>query len=204
MSAYDALDDIDLVDLVRSGNHDAFAQLVRRYTDQFFGLAYRTLRNRAEAEDVVQTAFIKFWERPHLWNADKSLFTTWFYRVVINACHDHTRKASRTVSNPENVIEYSLPSVKSEDVLLQDKQHTMWQKTCLNEGMKRLPGSQRDALNLVVYCALPQKQAAEVMGVSLKALESLLVRAKRSLASTVSSLQRAREMREDNYVKQGK
>ena len=48
--------------------------------------------------------------------------------------------------------------------------------------------AQRDAINLVVYCELPQKQAASIMGVSLKALESLLVRAKRALVNNVGQL----------------
>jgi RNA polymerase sigma-70 factor (ECF subfamily) len=48
-----------------------------------------------------------------------------------------------------------------------------------------LPASQRDALNLVVYSELPQKQAAEVMDISLKAIESLLVRAKKSLKTNI-------------------
>lgn len=204
MSAYAEFDDARLVSLIKAGNNDAFAELVARHTDRFFALAYRTLHSRPDAEDVVQTAFLKFWERPHLWSADKSVFTTWFYRVVINACYDHSRKASRSVSEDSSVIEYSLPGVVSTEVLLQDKQDYSWQQYCLQEGMKRLPNSQRDAINLVVYSKLPQKQAAEVMGVSLKALESLLVRAKRSLANTVTSLQDADRLDEIHYAKRSK
>jgi len=201
MSAYAALDNASLIGLIRSGNHDAFAELVTRHTDRFYGLAYRTLQNRPDAEDVVQAAFIKLWERPHLWNKDKSRFTTWFYRVIINACYDHARKSSRTVNEDDSSIEYSLSSVKSVEATLEGEQEESRLQYCLEEGLRRLPDSQRNAINLVVYSNLPQKQAAEVLGISLKALESLLVRAKKSLAKTASSLQEELPSSERRYAK---
>jgi len=54
-------------------------------------------------------------------------------------------------------------------------------------------------LNLVVYCELPQRQAADVMGVSVKAIESLLIRAKRSLAETVLVMQAKEQRNEANH-----
>ena len=78
-----------------------------------------------------------------------------------------------------------MPSVHDEEEILEMKQSERWQQQTLEYAFSQLPLSQQDALNLVVYCELPQKQAAEIMGVSLKALESLLVRAKRSMRSTV-------------------
>lgn len=176
--------------LVVSGNHDAFAEIVERHTDRFFALAFRTLQEKDAAEDVVQAAFIKLWQKPDSWNSEKSRFTTWFYRVVMNACHDHQRKHSRLTRVDEHILHGALDPMHSEQHLLEEEQEARWQKQCLEYAMRLLPASQQDALNLVVYCALPQKQAAEIMGVSLKALESLLVRAKRSLAKTVQELER--------------
>lgn len=182
------LDDEQLMALVVAGNHDAFAQLVRRHTSKFFALAFRTLQNQGDAEDVVQAAFTKLWQKPTAWNAEKARFTTWFYRVVLNACHDFTRKHRRTATlAPEDLEALSLP-LTSEQERLEDGQQDRWQQQCLMLAIRRLPSSQRDALNLVVYAEMPQKQAAEVLGTSLKALESLLVRAKRSIAGTVNEI----------------
>jgi len=196
------MDDTQLVDSVKAGDHAAFSELVTRHTDQFFALAYRTLQSHSDAEDVVQASFVKLWERPHMWNSEKSLFTTWFYRVVLNACHDCIRSRSRnTVMEPKQV-EFALPGVGSEDDRLERKQALAWRQICLEEGIKRLPSSQRDALNLVVFCGLRQKQAAEIMGVSLKAIESLLVRAKRSLCKTQALLEDAKNESGRDHVKQ--
>jgi len=185
---YKNLNDADLIALILEGNHDAFAEVVNRHTDRFFALAFRTLQNRGDAEDVVQSAFIKLWQKPQSWDSSKSQFTTWFYRVVVNSCHDHRRKHKRILDVDDQIIELAIEPVDSEQITLEEQQQENWQRKCLEVAISKLPASQQDALNLVVYSELPQKQAAEIMNISLKALESLLVRAKRSMAKTVSIL----------------
>ena len=184
--SYTALSDGDLMPLIVAGNHDAFAELVSRHTDRFFALAYRSLQHQADAQDVVQSAFIKLWQKPQSWDSSKSLFTTWFYRLIVNACHDHRRKNKRVMVVDSQVLEAAAGTAASEQCLLEQQQHIAQQQQFLELAISRLPASQRDAINLVVYSELPQLQAAEIMGLSLKALESLLVRAKRSMAKTVS------------------
>lgn len=185
---YAKLSDSDLIPLISQGNHDAFAEVVSRHTDRFLALAFRTLHNRGDAEDVVQASFIKLWQKPQSWDGSKSKFTTWFYRVVVNACHDHRRKHKRVLDVDDQILDLVCEPVDSEQVSLEEQQEHAWQKRCLEVAISRLPTSQKDALNLVIYSELPQKQAAEIMGVSLKALESLLVRAKRTMAKTVKEL----------------
>jgi RNA polymerase sigma-70 factor (ECF subfamily) len=168
------------------GSHPAFTELVRRHTDQFYALSFRTLQNHGDAEDIVQKAFINLWQNPHAWKAEKSKFTTWFYRVILNACHDFRRKHKRNSLADVETIARALKPTDSEQVLLELKQHELDKAYRLQSALAELPAAQKDALNLVIYCALPQKQAAEIMGLSLKALESSLIRAKRSLAKKLA------------------
>lgn len=176
--------DQQLMQQISEGSHTAFADLVSRHTQRFLNLAYRVLQNMGDAEDIVQTAFIRLWQRPDAWNAHKSQFTTWFYRVVLNACHDFQRKHGRQILMEAADLEPMQNSVSSEEVLLQERQISARKEAFLQAEIAKLPSSQRDALNLVVYCALPQKQAAEVLGISLKALEALLGRARRKLVQS--------------------
>ena len=189
MTSYRELPDAKLMLMVCNANHEAFAELVRRHTQNFFSLAFRTLQSKDDAEDIVQNAFIKLWQKPHSWNPDKSLFTTWFYRVILNACHDHIRRNKRWLHVEPEVLENALPPITSEQSSLEAEQELKLQQRYLEIGLTKLSAAQRDAINLVVYCALPQKQAASIMGVGLKALESLLVRAKRALLKNVVQLQ---------------
>lgn len=197
---YNDFSDASLMQLTCSGKHEAYAEMVSRHTDRFFLLAYRTLNNASDAEDIVQNAFIKLWQKPDVWNSEKSKFTTWFYRVIINACHDHIRKYKKQVFVEEEVIETMLELNSSEQTSLEQSQTDDWQKSSLITAIKELPSSQRDAINLAVYLAIPQKEVAEIMGVSVKAVESLLVRAKRAIASSVQAQSRNDERLMTNGV----
>lgn len=177
--------DGELAGLIRQGDQDAFAEIVRRHTQRFFALAFRTLQNKSDAEDVVQSCFLKFWQRPHLWQEGKSKFTTWFYRVVINACYDLQRQKPNHQDVSAPTLESLMPLSASEETLAVDKQNQIARQRCVEMAMSKLLKTQRDAINLVVYCELPQRQAAEVLGISVKALESLLIRAKRNLKQMV-------------------
>ena len=173
---------------VCEGDQTAFAHLVHRHTDRYLHLAIRTLGDRAEAEDVVQTVFVALWQRPHQWNSRKSQFTTWFYQVVLNACRDVQRKSRRSEPLDTHQLEQALPAITSEQNRFEEMQESHELHQHLQRAITQLPINQRDAINLVVYCALSQQQVAEIMGVSVKALESLLSRAKQKLRAELGSL----------------
>lgn len=175
MTDWTRYDDATLMAEVHARVHPAFACLVQRHADRYYRLAYRLLHDRQEAEDVVQEAFVRLWERPALWDVRKNTqFTTWFYRVIVNACHDRLRRR-RTV--PDDVLTFHADPSPRQDETLQARQ----EQQALKEGLHALPERQRTALVLCFYEGLSNQQAADAMGVPLKALQSLLMRAKTTL-----------------------
>lgn len=170
--------DQDLMVLIQAGDHQAFSVLVRKHTQKFFNLAFRSLHNEADAQDIVQSCFLKLWQNPNMYSPDKKAqFTTWFYRVVLNACEDLRRKnkvrAYQDIDEMANI--YGTEGSQESDMVVNEDQ------IALEKAIADLPDRQKDALNLVVYQEMKQKEAAETMGVGVKALESLLSRAKATL-----------------------
>ncbi len=164
-----------LLEHIAEGDHGAFAELVRRHTARFFRVAYRFLGNRSETEDIVQDAFLKLWERPGLWQSDKNTaFTTWFYRIVVNQCLDFVKKKRPLQLIDDSWIEDERQT-HEKNMLENEKQRLLEQQ------IAKLPERQRTALNLCFYEGLSNKEAADVMGVRLKALQALLMRAKTTL-----------------------
>lgn len=173
------LDDKSLIHYVREGKHEAFAVLVNRHAKRFYSVAYRLVFNKDDAEDIIQEAFLKLWDRPELWNQrNQAKFTTWFYKVVTNLCLDHKRKQR--------------PSTLPEDIQLIDKQpgqeallNQQQRQALLDNFIGELPVRQQLALNLCFYEGLSNKEAAEIIGVKVKALQSLVMRAKTTLREKV-------------------
>ena len=168
--------DESLMVRVQSHDHQAFAVLVRRHSERFYATAYRVCAEQMMAEDIVQEAFLKLWAKPGSWQSGKGAkFTTWFYRVVHNLTLDHMRRKKPQAS--PDVLDYTADERPGQDEsLVQDEE-----KKLIEAAVQALPERQKLALNLCFYEGLSNKEAADIMGVGVKALESLLMRAKAGL-----------------------
>lgn len=168
--------DESLVALIQSGDHGAFATIVQRHTQMFFAAAYRMCGRQDESEDIVQEAFLKFWNKPDKFDASKGVkFTTWFYRVVTNLAIDHMRRKKSHAG--DEVIAF----MPDKAVFADEAMVVREEKAALESAIQDLPERQKVALNLCFYEGLSNKDAADILGIGVKALESLLMRAKKSL-----------------------
>jgi RNA polymerase sigma-70 factor, ECF subfamily len=175
VSGWREKDDHELLTLIQDGNQDAFSALVQRHTERFYRLAYRYVQNRETAEDIVQDAFLKLWEDPGRWQPERnSKFTTWFYRIVVNLCLDWQKKKRPLALDEE------LPLVDERETLDATMIRTQEQQV-LEQEIAALPERQRMAVTLCFAEGLSNQEAAEVIGVRLKALQSLIMRAKVTL-----------------------
>jgi RNA polymerase sigma-70 factor (ECF subfamily) len=164
--------DEQLMVLMQVHNHAAFSELVMRHSDRFYALSYRTLFNQSDAEDIVQESFLKLWDKPAMWQPRRGAqFKTWFYCIIVNACYDFNKKKS---SQELSLVDHDYEESAAEDVVDQEL-------SGVEAALKNLPERQRTALNLCFYEALSNKEAAGIMGIRLKALQSLIMRAKASL-----------------------
>lgn len=168
-------EDQELLALIQDGDHRAFAELVERHTERFYRLAYRYVQNKETAEDIVQDAFLRLWENPSSWRPDRSSkFTTWFYRIVVNLCLDWQKKKRPLPLNEAMPLVDERESADEMMIRIQEQK-------LLEKEIAALPDRQRTALNLCFDEGLTNQQAAEVMGLNLKALQSLIMRAKTTL-----------------------
>ena len=176
------LSDESLMVRVNNGDHQAFATLVERHTQRFYATAFRMFGNAAEAEDVVQEAFLKLWQKPQSFDPTRGAkFTTWFTRVVSNLSIDHMRK-KKPQSAPEVLDRIEDDAPRVDDRLDEDAKAKV-----LEDAIQALPERQKIALNLCFYEGMSNKDAAEVLGIGVKALESLLMRAKKALKENLGA-----------------
>jgi RNA polymerase sigma-70 factor (ECF subfamily) len=174
------LDDEALIRQIQEGKQEAFAEIVDRHSKRFYNIAYRLLFSKNDAEDIVQQAFLKLWERRLFWNPQKGArFTTWFYRVVVNLCLDHNRK-KRPMPLCENVE--PVDKQDGQEILLDEK----LKQALLDRFIQELPERQQLALTLCFYEGLSNHEAAEIIGIKVKALQSLIMRAKTTLKERVN------------------
>lgn len=166
--------DADLVAGIARGDAGATRALVSRHLDRLHGLAFRLLGNRAEAEEVVQDVFMRVWEFAGRWEAGRARFDTWLYRVTVNLCYDRLRRRREVAGDTPPDVADGAPDAAQ---LL----HATQVAERVRSALGRLPERQRLAIMLCHYQGLSNPQTAEVLGVSVEAVESLLSRGRRRL-----------------------
>lgn len=173
----DAITDEDLMLRIGEGDQTAYGMLVDRHLSRNLGYATKLLGNAAEAEEVMQEAFIRVWKHAARFDlARKTRFTTWFYRVVTNLCYDVGRKRK-----PQERVEI-LDTIASDDMSADNVIAVDQRSRQIKTALEDLPQRQSTAIMLCYFQGLSNREAAEVMEVSLNALESYLVRGRRNLA----------------------
>lgn len=179
---FDALKDVsDEALLVAFGNGDAEAAraLTLRLTPRVLGYAARLLKDRAEAEDVAQEAMLRLWKVAPEWRQGEAKVTTWLYRVVTNLCTDRLRKSRGAALDEVPEPEDGKPS---QDAVLIQRQRV----DALNAALAELPDRQREAVVLRHIEGLANPEIAEILEISVEAVESLTARGKRALAKALA------------------
>mgnify|MGYP001329633266 FL=1 len=176
-------DDTDEALVERAGRGDRLAasKLVVRHTDRVFAASYRMLRDRAAAEDVTQETFLRLWKNAAKWRPQGARIETWLYRVAMNLCLDRLRRTKREAPE-EAAPERADPALGADEAMEADER-----RRAVDAALAELPERQREAITLCHYQELSNIEAAEILGVSVEAIESLLARGRRALRDKLMS-----------------
>ncbi len=159
---------------IAAGDSAAFRRLIDRESPRLLRFALGMLGSLEEAEDVVQEALVSLWENAAGWTPDARI-GTWLYRVCYNRAIDRLRRR-------RNFVDDSVLVDVADDVEAQDLRLIRGEQVRdVREAVARLAPRQRTAVLLFHFQDLPQREAAEIMGISEMALESLLARARRQM-----------------------
>jgi RNA polymerase sigma-70 factor, ECF subfamily len=176
---YETMSDENLLDFIAAQDTKAFTILVERYHRRFTQMTYRWVLNQEDAQELVQEAFLKLWTGKASYKRDaKARFTTWFYTILYRQAVDRLRaRSSHFVPLNEQMSEHIEDAQASTEETLANRQTQLQ----LQQQLMQLSPSQRAAIQLFYFEELKQKDIASILGISVKALESQLTRAKAQL-----------------------
>jgi RNA polymerase sigma-70 factor (ECF subfamily) len=171
---------------VKQGDPAAFTTLVEKYKQPVMNLAWRTLRDETEAEDLAQNVFVQAWKSADRYQATAK-FSTWLFTIARNLCLNEIR---RRVRHPAESLDQTRDD-SDEQPLYQvvDKRISAAPEAMLrgelerkvDEALTALPENQRTALSLCRQEELSYEEIAVVLGCSLSATKSLIHRARETL-----------------------
>lgn len=184
-AAYEETDEA-LIERFAAGDQSAARALTARLTPRVLGLATRMLQDAAEAEDVAQEAMMRLWKTAPDWRVGEAKVSTWLHRVAANLCIDRLRKRSRGGPPLEDVAEPQDPTPSADTRLIAADR-----AASVTAAIADLPDRQRRAIELRHFEDLSNPDIGAALGVSVEAVESLLARARRTLAARLAAPERS-------------
>jgi RNA polymerase sigma-70 factor (family 1) len=186
--------DKELMKKVAQKDSHAFRILYRRYERQVFSLAKKIVGNKEEAEDVVQEVFSKLWNKPHLFDPEKSSkFSSWLLRVCHNAALDKIKSRKNN-----NVVQLDTGIASSTFFVENQIEQAELMKTMEDIVYNKLPKEQAEIIVLMYCHELTQREIAERTGIPLGTVKT---RATTALKKIKALLQGGEE---NGHIKQGR
>ena len=170
--------DAALMARVAAGDAAAFRRLVERHAAMVHALAWRML-GAADAEDVVQESFTRLWVNAKGWAPAGGGLGGWLRRVATNLCLDRLRW-------PRMVGDEALAGHADETPAADVRLDAARRQAAVAEAVRALPDRQRAAIVLTYYEGVSNAEAAAILGLGVKAVESLLVRARQALTRALA------------------
>lgn len=168
--------DEELVTAFVDGDERAFSELLSRYERRVYGICLKYFRDRTDAEDAAQAAFLTLYRRASTFNG-ASKFSTWMYRVTTNTCNDIARKRARRPQKADSIVE-DLPLADPHDAIGQALLSLE-----LRQALLQLDPTYRDAVVAHTVEGRPYHEIAEQHGVATGTIKSRVHRGHAKLAA---------------------
>jgi RNA polymerase sigma factor CnrH len=185
--------DLILVQALQVGKDQALNALMDRHREGLFRFVLRHVHNEADALELAMETFVRAY-----FNIGKfrpaAKFTTWLYHIALNLCRDHLR--SRAYRDSLQTASFDVPAREGEDpdlLLATDrgpdqKADRREELIALEKAISELPEDLKTAFTLTAMEDRPQAETAELLGISLKAVEMKVYRARRLLLEKMSKM----------------
>lgn len=189
----DSENDWELARRAANGDEDTYACLIARYQGPIHSFIYRSVGNEETARDIAQEVFVKAWFALGRVR-EKARFSTWLFQIAVNLCRDHVKsKAAR-----QSRVTYSFARDERDENSdnrefphpdpAPDRQAELSENAgAADTEIRKLPSDLRMAFLLGAIEGVPHKEAAEILGISAKAVEVRIYRARRILVERLSA-----------------
>ncbi len=182
------MEEKEFVTKIKQGDDSAFEQLVRKYQNYIFRLAFSMVKDEEDAKELTQEVFIKVYTSIQGFSGRSSL-STWLYRITYNLCLDYLKKnrkkklLTQSLDDSENI---ELLSLKADTQTPEEALEAAEIRADIKEGLRTLPQEQRILIEFKDVLGLSYEEILEVTGLKSGTLKSRLFRGRLTLKNYLS------------------
>lgn len=187
------LNDDQIIERTLAGETEAFNLLVRRWENPIYGLSLRMLGRDEDARDVCQETFLSAYRNLQKFRGEAK-FSSWLYRIALNACHTRLRRKEEAVAwslddEDEDGPKSELPDLSSEPVT--ERLQRAERSELLKRALQSIPAEMRQVIIMKEYEELTFAEIAEILQIPVSTVKSRLYTGLQQLRSRLGHLRGA-------------
>lgn len=167
---------------VKSGKVEAYRDLVNRYQDYVYTIAFRVLANREDAEEASQDAFVKVYKGISSFQGN-SKFSTWLYRIVLNTAISYKRKKKIPL---ETLDDYKI--IGDGEISKMQEYQQLEQKKFIQLALNTMLPDDVSVITLFYFKQFSLEEMSEITGIAVNTLKVKLFRARKRLSDTLCKI----------------
>ena len=176
MSADNFNNETGLLRRIANGDQEAFAEFFRRYFDQLYGIMFKYTKRHIDAEDIVQSVFVKAWEKRQVFSEMDNPMN-WFFITARNEYFDRFRKNKQSKQYQQYLVEmFNEPGDSPESIIINKEHNQLYQ-----QAIKNLPEKQQTAYLLSREKGMTYEEIAKEMNIEKSTVKEHIARAIRSI-----------------------
>ena len=179
------IDDSEKVERALQGDQQAYSKLLTKYKGAIFNLVYKMVKNKEEAEDLVQETFVKAFGALPTFD-ERYAFSTWLFKIASNNCIDYLRKKKlktfsidKTAESKDGEIKQSFEDIKTPDPEISAIEKE--KKSLIEAAIDSLPAKYRDAIILRHKEDKSYEEIADILNLPIGTIKARIFRAREKL-----------------------
>jgi RNA polymerase sigma-70 factor (ECF subfamily) len=169
--------DQEVIESVKKGNHSDYAILIDRYKNKAFSMLSRMLKNKMEAEEILQDCFLKAFKGLNNFKGEAK-FSTWFYKIVYNSALSRLSVQKRKIEMEMSSVDQHFNLIDKNDFnIAEEKDLSLFLKEMIN----KLPANYASVISMFYLESLSCEEISEVMGTSVNNVKVMLHRSRSAL-----------------------
>lgn len=191
MQAKEAVTDAQLIEMFLKGSEESFEELIGRYETKAYNLAMRLTRNEEDAREVLQDVFVTLYRKLGSFQG-KSAFSSWLYRITVNAAFMKIRKRKTQVALSVDDVYPQVVQAHVAENEYENRADSMYEskelRLALEKAISKLPEDYKAVFVLRDVDGLSSQEVSEILSLSIPAVKSRLHRSRLMLRRRLKHL----------------
>ena len=167
---YSSINEKELLPKIADKDEEAFSELYKRFSQVVYNLSYRVVKNKSDAEEVVQKVFVQIWNKAENYDQGRGAVSTWIMNITRSRAIDKIRSLKKTRNNI-SMDDTFLQFISPKGFIIEDAKE---KREIIKEALSKIPPEQKTVVETIYFEGYTHSEAADYLDIPIGTVKTRL------------------------------